>query len=113
MVEKVGESTRVEVTYQNIKVLIVTPARVKLIEIPISKGEVCLNLKTHIKRMSVWHKLIEPDAGSKEFRLLKIKGMHDPGLLAKQIAARKLSSYTEVIELNDLADFDEMELGTR
>lgn len=39
--------------------------------------------------------------------------MHDPALLAKQIAARKLTNYTEVIELNDIADFEETELGLR
>jgi ubiquitin carboxyl-terminal hydrolase 4/11/15 len=49
----------------------------------------------------------------REQKLLVVKGMHDPLLLMKQIAAGKLSKYNNIVELNDMADFEEFELGLR
>lgn len=103
----------VEVNYRNIKVLYLSPARMELIEMPVSRSEVCRSLQNHLMRMLVWHKLIDKDSMGKQQRLLVVKGMHDPELLMKQIAANKLSKYTQVTELNDLADFEDVELGIR
>ena len=45
--------------------------------------------------------------------MLIVKDMHDPQLLMKQISAKKLTKYTNIVEMNDLSDFEEFELGLR
>lgn len=49
----------------------------------------------------------------KENKLLVIKDMHDTNLLMKVIAAKKLAKNMKVIEINELYEFEEIELGPR
>lgn len=103
----------VEVNYRLLKVLFVSPMRMRLLEVPVSRSEICQNIRNHLKRVLVWHKLIDNESMVREQRLLVVKDMHNPSLLMKQIAANKLAKHTNVVELNDMSDFEEFELGLR
>jgi hypothetical protein len=65
MTTKIGDNVIVEVKYRTVRVLFVTSARIKALDIPLARTEVVKNIKNHLKRILIWHSILDKDSGVK------------------------------------------------